>query len=113
MRSRNRPFEKTLLNVGGALLLTAVSGEPPGMTAPPAAELETAAGERLRVRQGDVIPGLGEVKRIDDATIIIERVLTGEERAELHRRGVLAPDVEKRIYHRHESLGVVEFRRRN
>lgn len=106
-----RPLEKALLGAAAALL-SLTAAESPSLLASPAAELEIASGDRLRVRVGDAIPGLGQVTRIDDETIVVERVLSDAERAERGRRGLFAPDVERRIYPRPESLGAFGFDRR-
>jgi hypothetical protein len=97
---------KTVLFLLGAFTITAgmtsdaaaLSYLGPGRSARSAIVEDDDGGPR-EVRKGDVLPELGEIQTIDDDEIVIERILTEEERDKLKANGLLAPDVRRfRLY---------------
>ena len=58
------------------------------------------SGQEYEVSVGTVIPGWGTVKQITDRHLIVQRVLSEEEKEELARQGAAVYDVlEIRIPH--------------
>jgi hypothetical protein len=55
--------------------------------------IEMERGHYYEVGEGDMIPGWGRVKKLDDYSIVLERALTELEKESMRSRGSLAYDV--------------------
>ena len=64
------------------------------------------AGQEYEVSVGTVIPGWGTVKQITDRHLIVERVLSEEEKEELARQGAAVYDILE-IHIPHSDLRLV------
>jgi hypothetical protein len=63
--------------------------------APDSAVIEDSSRGVREVRKGDVVADVGELKEVDDREIVFDRLLSKDEREELQRLGMAAPDVRR------------------
>lgn len=62
--------------------------------------LDSEHGSR-QIREGETLPGLGELRTIADDELVFERELGNEERAALVAGGAVVPDIQRRHLYRH------------
>ncbi len=76
----------------------------PGSTPGTAVIRDSDHGVRV-VRQGDVLPEVGELREIGDDEVVFDRELGDAERQQLQAAGAVAPDIQRRhVYRRPEPV---------